>query len=85
MKLDQTLSFRKEIIPWYDVNAACVATIVFLLPVFLFSLTGIGVARSLPVPAAFLWVPVLLAVLSGLVLLTVSMRLLRRRFDRPRS
>ena len=82
MKLDQTLSFRKVIIPWYDADAACYITIGFLLPVLLFSFVGIGVAQSLPSPGTFLWVPMLLAALSALVLATVSARLIRRRLGR---
>lgn len=82
MKLDQTLSFRKVIIPWYDADPACYVTIGFLLPVLLFSFAGISVAQSLPSPGTFLWVPLLLACLSGLVLVTVSARLIRRRLGR---
>ena len=82
MKLDQTLSFRKIIIPWYDADAACYITIGFLLPVLLFSFVGISVARSLPSPGPFLWVPLLLAALSALGIVSVSARLIRRRLDR---
>ncbi|MFH1984988.1 MAG: hypothetical protein ABIL58_24360 [Pseudomonadota bacterium] len=78
MKLEQSLSFRKVIIPWYDADSACTITIVFLLLVLFFSLVGVSVAQSLPSPAMFLWVPVLLASLSAIVLLTVSARLIRR-------
>jgi hypothetical protein len=82
VKLDQSLSFRKAIIPWYDVDAACYITLGFLLPVLLFSFVGISVAQSQPSPSTFLWIPLLLAGLSGLVLVSVSARLIRRRFGR---
>ena len=82
MRLVHHLSFRKVIIPWYDTNPACYITIGFLLPVLLFSLVGISVAQSLPSPATYLWVPVLLAALSTLVLVRTVVRLIRRRVDK---
>ena len=82
MRLVSSLSFRKVIIPWYDTNPVCYMGIGFLLPVFLFSLVGIGVAQDLPSPATFLWVPLLLAALSGVVLIRMIARLIRRRMDR---
>ena len=85
MKLDQGLSFRKAIIPWYDADPVCIIAIAILLLVFLFSMVGIDVARSLPSPGTYLWVPMLLAGLSAIVLVTVSARVIRRfltRYDR---
>lgn len=49
-----------------------------LLLVLLFAITGIAVARQIPQYHGFIWVPVLLAAMSTLIILTTCVRLLRR-------
>ncbi|UCD33791.1 MAG: hypothetical protein JSW04_04315 [Desulfobacterales bacterium] len=86
MRLGQNPLFRKAIVPWYDSESACLIVIVFLVVVFLFSLVGISVARENVEYHAHMWVAVLLAVLSGLVIASTIIRLIKRytrhRFSR---
>ena len=78
MQLDQNPVFRKVIAPWYDSETACWMVIVLMSAVFLFGLTGVYVARELPAFQAHLWVPVLLVIMSGWVILSTASRLFRR-------
>lgn len=71
--------FRKAIIPWYRSKTAYGVTIAFMLFVFLFGLAGISVARANAQFNDYVWVPIVLVVLSGGVILFNIMRLIRRR------
>ena len=78
MQLDQSPSFRRTIAPWYDSNTACWALIVFMVPVFLFALSGIGTAAVMA--PDHIWFPGILAFLSFFLILKVYLRL-RQRSD----
>lgn len=71
--------FRKVILPWYDTDAACILTGVFMLIVFAFSFAGISVALETPEGRRHLWVPCMLLILSTLVMTTIIFRMVRRR------
>ena len=75
---DQNPLFRKVILPWYDTDAACILTGVFLLAVFCFSLAGISVALEMPESGKYIWVPGALLVLSVVGMIGSSLRLFRR-------
>ncbi len=77
MQLENPL-FRKVIVPWYDSDFACIATIVFMAVIFLFSLTGISVALKVASYGDHTWVPVLLLIMSLLVLVSNFGRLITR-------
>jgi high-affinity Fe2+/Pb2+ permease len=70
--------FRKAIIPWYHSKTAYGVTIAFMLLVFLFGLAGISVARENIQYNGFIWVPIVLVVLSGGTILFNILRLIRR-------
>jgi len=53
-----------------------------MLAVFIFACAGISVAGSHPFWGSYLWVPILLAVLSFWVLFSTSVRLIKRLMDR---
>lgn len=84
MRLRQNLLFRKAIVPWYDTETACLIVILLLVAVFLFSLAGISVARSNIEYREHMWVAVLLAVLSGGVVVSTTIRLIARYLRRFR-
>ena len=71
--------FRKAIIPWHHTKTAYGITIAFMLIVFFFGLAGISVAREIIAYNDYVWVPIVLVVLSGGVILFNIMRLIRRR------
>jgi len=74
--------FRKAIIPWHHSKTAYGITIAFMLIVFLFGLAGISVARANLKFNDYIWVPLVLVVLSGGIILFNIMRLIRRRSAR---
>jgi len=74
--------FRKAIIPWYHSKTAYGVTIAFMLFVFLFGLAGISVARANMQFNDYIWVPIVLVVLSGGVILFNIIRLIRRHATR---
>lgn len=78
MQIDDTPLFRKIIVPWYDSEAICLLTIVFMDVVFLFGVAGVSVALSHPAFHTHIWIPILVMVLSGGVIISVTIRLIRR-------
>ena len=82
MRIDQYPVFRKSFIPWYDSETACIIVIIFMLVVFLFGVAGISVAHENVKYQEEIWVAVLLVVMSGWVLLTTTIRLMKRYIRR---
>ncbi|TES94598.1 MAG: hypothetical protein E3J94_00380 [Desulfobacteraceae bacterium] len=78
MRIDQNPVFRKAIVPWYDSETACLIVIFFMFLVFLFSCAGISVARANIEYHEYVWVPVLLVVMSGGVIIFTTIRLIKR-------
>jgi len=75
---DQTPLFRRVILPWYDTDAVCVLTGLFMLMIFGFGLIGVGVAFETPGGGRHAWVPAVLLALSAAGIITVCLRLYRR-------
>ena len=85
IRLGQNPLFRKAIVPWYDSETACWIVMIFMVFVFLFGMVGISVARENIVYHEHMWVAVLLVVLSGTVIISTTIRLIKRyayRFSR---
>ncbi len=78
MPLDQNPLFRKVILPWYDTEKACYTVIVFMLLVFLFGIAGILEAVEKTEYNEYIWVPVLLVAMSTVVIVSTSIRLIKR-------
>jgi apolipoprotein N-acyltransferase len=82
MRIDQNPLFRKSFIPWYDSETACIIVVIFMIVVFLFCFTWISVAHENVKYQEEVWVAVLLVVMSGGVLLTTTVRLIKRYIRR---
>jgi len=82
MRLQQNPLFRKEIAPWYDSDTSCFIMIGFLLVIFLFSITGISEAYEKIEYHKHVWVPGILAILSGVTIISTLMRLIKRYYKR---
>ena len=82
MPSDKSPVFRKAIIPWYHSKTAYGITIAFMLFVFLFGLAGISVARANMQFNDYIWVPIVLVVLSGGIILFNIIRLIKRHAAR---
>lgn len=82
MRLEQNPVFRNVIVPWYDSETACFIMIFVVGLISLFALTGLSVALNHPIYYPFRWVPMLLLVMCGGVILSVSARLLKRYLQR---
>ncbi len=78
MRLDQNPVYRKVIVPWYDSEITCLVLIVLLFVVFLFGFIGISVASESIFYGSYIWVPVILVVVSGGIILSITIRLIRR-------
>ena len=78
MRLDPNPMFRKVIVPWYDSETACLVVIVLMAFVFLFGLAGTAVAHENAAYQEYIWVPVLLMVMSGGVIISTTLRLVKR-------
>ncbi len=82
MRLDPNPIYRKEIIPWYDSEVAGLIVVVFMIVSLLFGTVGIVVARQNPIYHGYTWVPVLVVALSGGVVVSMAVRMLRRYLRR---
>ena len=78
MPLNQNPLFRKVIAPWYDTEKACYIVIVFMFLVLLFGIAGISAASEKTEYNNYIWVPVLLVVMSAGVIVSISIRLIKR-------
>ncbi len=78
MPLNQNPLFRKVIAPWYDTEKACYIVIVFMFLVLLFGIAGISAASEKTEYNDYIWVPVLLLVMSAGVIVSISIRLIKR-------
>jgi len=78
MRLDQKPVYRKVIFPWYDSEIACLIVIILMFIVFLFGFVGISVAHETTEYRSIVWVPILVVALSGAVILSTTIRLIRR-------
>ena len=78
MPLDQNPLFRKVILPWYDSEKACYIVVVFMFSVLLFAIAGISLASEKTEYNEHIWVPVLLLVMSAGVIVSISIRLIKR-------
>ena len=78
MPLGQNPLFRKIIAPWYDTEKACYTVIVFMLLVFLFGITGILEASEKTEYNEYIWMPVLLVAMSTGVIVSTSIRLIKK-------
>ena len=78
MRIDPNPMFRKVIVPWYDSETACLIVIVFMFLVFLFGFAGISVAREQTEYVEYIWIAILLVILSGAVIVSTTVRLVKR-------
>ncbi len=78
MNGDENPYFRRPIVPWYDSEAACLVLILLMDLVFLFAAVGVEEARRTPEFGGYMGLPVLLLVLSGGVIVSIAVRLIRR-------
>ena len=78
MPSEKSPVFRKPVIPWYQSKTAYSLAIGFMLVVFLVGLVGISVTREYEAYNGYIWVPALLVILSGFLIITSVIRLIRR-------
>jgi len=72
--------FRKAANPWYQFKMVYGLTITFMLFVLLFGLVGISVTREIEQYHDYVWVPVVLVVLSAGVMISAIIRLIRQHY-----
>ena len=83
MRTHQDPLFRKVIAPWYDSEIACIVVIIFMLPILCFGGLGMSAALDYPAYQGYVWVPLLLILMSFFVLVSTIVRLVgrtRRRY-----
>lgn len=78
MRFDEKPIFRKIIVPWYDSETTCLLLILFMVLVFLFGIAGLSVSSEIIEYNDFIWVPILLILLSGWVVVSTMIRLIKR-------
>ena len=78
MPSEKSPVFRKPVIPWYQSKTAYSLTIGFMLVVFIVGLVGISVTREDAAWGGYVWLPALLVISSGCMIITNIIRLIRR-------
>ncbi len=78
MRYDQRPVHRKLIVPWYDSETLCFIQIMVMLMVLLFALAGISVASQNDAHQSHIWLPILLVIMSTGVIVSTSIRLVKR-------
>ncbi|MDD2315859.1 MAG: hypothetical protein PHD57_00765 [Desulfobacterales bacterium] len=81
MRIDSNPMYRKIIVPWYDSDRACLFGATALSACLVFGLLGFHVA-IIEYPE-LVWLPILLTALSGLALISVTARLIKRSISNP--
>lgn len=82
MSLESKPMFRKMIYPFYDSETACIVIIILMLLILMFSIAGISVAQEVPHYNGYVWVPVVLAIMSAIILLPAAIRLIKHYLAR---
>ena len=78
MFADKNPVFRKAIIPWYNSTTVYIIMIIFMLLVFFFAMAGISVARQIPEYQGYIWVPIVLLIMSTGIVIAMTARLIKR-------
>lgn len=73
---------RKTIVAWHDSESVCLFFLLFMLVVFWFGVIGIQVGMQSAESRVDMWVPITLVGLSSFVILSITIRLVRRYLDR---
>ncbi len=82
MRTGKSPLFRNVIVPWYDADTVCYSSMALMAVILIFSIVGVAAARNVPEYRGYVWVPVLLAVMSTGVLVSTIVRLVRRNASR---
>lgn len=78
MRLDPNPLFRRIMMPWYDSTPICWVVLLAMVLLILFSWAGIVVTNQNIAYHGYRWVPWTLLIMSLLVAISVSLRLIRR-------
>jgi len=82
MALPKSPVFRRPTIPWYHSKTAYLVVMAFMFLVLLFASVGISMARANAEYRGYVWLPLLLLVLSASVLAATTWRLIKRLLSR---
>lgn len=82
MKLDRDPVYRRVIYRWYDSEWSCIVAILLMSFVLFFSISGIFVALEKFDYRQYVWVPALLSILSGAIIISNTVRLVMHVYHR---
>jgi len=82
MRAGKAPLFRNVIVSWYDADMVCYSVVALMAVVLIFSILGVAAAGEVPEYRGYAWVPLLLAVMSAGVLVSMIVRLFRRNTNR---
>jgi Kef-type K+ transport system membrane component KefB len=78
MPSDKNPVFRKVIIPWYNSTTVYIIVLIIMLLVLIFAMAGISVSRENSEYHRYVWVPALLLMITAVIIITTTARLIKR-------
>ncbi|MBW2107739.1 MAG: hypothetical protein JRI36_03605 [Deltaproteobacteria bacterium] len=78
MKLDPNPSFRKVPVPWHGSDAFCLVIAMIMAVVFVFARIGLRLTCEVDAYHDYAWLPIVLMILSGGILVANITRVLTR-------
>jgi len=78
MRLGKNPVFRRAMVPWYDSETMCLGVIVLMFLAFLFGIAGISIAGEDLRYGSYLWIALLIVGLSSGVIISTTVRLIKR-------
>jgi hypothetical protein len=82
MLLDPKPVYRKVILPWYDSDIVCFATLLFAGFVLFFGFCGIQAAYETVAYRDYVWIPGLMIAMDLVVYVSIAFRLINRNVQR---
>jgi|GEM_PF-173733 hypothetical protein len=85
MSLNERPVFRRILTPWYDSDTTCLVVVAVMGAALVFGLAGILTVFEIQSYRRFAWIPLLVSLLSGGVLVSTTTRMTIRHVQRRKE
>ncbi|MGD9973999.1 MAG: hypothetical protein AB7S77_13140 [Desulfatirhabdiaceae bacterium] len=85
MSLNARPVFRRILTPWYDSDTTCLVVVAAMGAALVFGLAGMLTVFEIQSYRRFAWIPLLVSLLSGGVLVSTTIRMIIRHVQRRKE